>query len=217
MSGLFSFIALWKCKQVLGLNYNISFQLQYYLQVLPTHNTQPVHMQTLFFFFFSKWLIQYFSLTCVGGFNVHRKQGFQLQRIICKKCRWNCNQLSINALCMCVHICIYIYTQPLHPQGSYGHHMCNLLSAPHFCTDPQSQALWPRHPQSQIWRFSCQFSKDHLFSYLILQRLLTTRPPLRAFNTRLKPTQFIASIWQGLEGVWDISTPPQLSQRAAFY
>lgn len=39
------------------------------------------------------------------------------------------------------------------------------------------------------------YSLNSLITYhLILQRLLITRPPLRAFNKKLKPTQFIASI-----------------------
>lgn len=33
------------------------------------------------------------------------------------------------------------HSQPLHPQGSYGHHLCHLLSSPHFCADPLTQAL----------------------------------------------------------------------------
>ena len=135
--------------------------------------------------------------------NVPRKQGFQLHAGLFREEKWmgNHNQLGIHALHVCHTACLCI------PQGSYAHYACNLSASPRFCTDPLTQAVWLRCSRFQIWRFLCLFSKDYLFSYFILQRLLITRSPWRALNRRLKPTQFITSSWQGLRGVWDIPPP----------
>lgn len=126
MLGLFSFIALWKCKQLLGLNYNISFQLQYYLQVLPIHSLFTCNF---FFMWVTDTMISTSQFTCVNGLNVHRKQGFQLQRAIWKKLRsqsawYECpmyvcvNKKYTKYVNTHTYIYIHIYTNnPCTPRG----------------------------------------------------------------------------------------------------
>lgn len=127
--------------------------------------------------------------------------------------------------CVCIHkwinfiiFNIYIYiNNACNPRGAMVI-TCVICCQHH--TSALIHELWLSGPDTHNLRFGGFYAsslKITLFSYLILQRFLISRPPLRAFNKKLKPTQFVSSTWECLQGVWDISTPPELSQRAAFH